>query len=126
MTSADLHVTSADLHVTSALIADEDSPPGAMPLIGITCEVAALLLAIYCFTYCLLLTTHLLRRRFTNYELHTTTKVAQQLGGGGGGINGSNGSAAPVWVQVSQGVHSLNCALDEQREKPMGADEVSE
>ena len=55
-------------------------------------------------------------------------KVAQQLGGGGGGgIGGANGnSPAPVWVQVSQGVHSLNCALDEQRDKPMDADEVSE
>ena len=55
-------------------------------------------------------------------------KVAQQLGGGGGGgISGANGnSPAPVWVQVSQGVHSLNCALDEQRDKPMDADEVSE
>ena len=29
-------------------------------------------------------------------------------------------------MQVSQGVHSLNCALDEQRDKPMDADEVSE
>ena len=76
-------------------------------------------------TYCSLLTIHLLRRRFTNCELHTTTKVAQQLGGGGSGINGGNGSAAPVWLQVSQGVHSLNCVLDEQREKPIGADEVS-
>jgi hypothetical protein len=57
-------------------------------------------------------------------------KVAQQLGGGGGGgggISGANSdSPAPVWVQVSQGVHSLNCALDEQRDKPMDADEVSE
>ena len=41
-------MTSADLRVTSELIADEDRPPGAMPLIDTTCEVAAPLLTIYC------------------------------------------------------------------------------
>ena len=32
----------------------------------------------------------------------------------------------PDWVQVSRGVHSLNCALDcmQQRDQPMGADET--
>jgi|TARA_B110001469_G_scaffold115227_1_gene119665 hypothetical protein len=40
-------------------------------------------------------------------------------------MNDGNGNAAPAWAQVSQGVHSLNCVLEVQRDQPMDADEVN-